>query len=177
LHRADRFATIHAGTQHHENPEDAKMLVNLAVPDFEVPATGGKTFRLSAHRDSPLVIYFYPKDDTPGCTTEGAAFRDLRPGFLEHGCEIFGVSRDTLASHERFKAKMAFTFELLSDTDEIVCNMFGVMKMKNMYGKQVRGIERSTFLIDRAGVVRQEWRGVKVPDHAEEVLAAVKALG
>jgi len=152
------------------------MLENLPVPDFAVPATGGKTFRLSAHKGSPLVIYFYPKDDTPGCTTEGAAFRDLRPDFLKEGCEIFGVSRDTINSHEKFKAKMAFTFDLLSDTEEIVCNMFGVMKMKNMYGKQVRGVERSTFLIDKAGVVRKEWRGVKVPGHVEEVLAAVKAL-
>jgi peroxiredoxin Q/BCP len=152
------------------------MLENLPVPDFAVPATGGKTFRLSAHKGSPLVIYFYPKDDTPGCTTEGAAFRDLRPEFLEEGCEIFGVSRDTINSHEKFKAKMGFTFDLLADTEEIVCNMFGVMKMKNMYGKQVRGVERSTFLIDKAGVVRKEWRGVKVPGHVEEVLAAVKAL-
>ena len=152
------------------------MLENLPVPDFEVPATGGKTFKLSAHRGSPLVLYFYPKDNTPGCTTEGAQFRDLHPEFRKLGCEIYGVSRDSIKSHEKFKAKMAFTFELLSDTDEAVCNMFGVMKMKNMYGKQVRGIERSTFVIDKAGVVRKEWRGVKVPGHVEEVLAAVKAL-
>ncbi len=152
------------------------MLENLPVPDFEVPATGGKTFKLSAHRGNPLVIYFYPKDDTPGCTTEGAQFRDLHPEFRKLGCEIYGLSRDTIASHEKFKAKMAFTFELLSDGDEAVCNMFGVMKMKNMYGKQVRGVERSTFLIDKAGVVRREWRGVKVPGHVDEVLAAVKAL-
>jgi peroxiredoxin Q/BCP len=123
------------------------------------------------------VIYFYPKDDTPGCTTEGAAFRDLYPEFQRLGCDIFGVSRDSLASHEKFKAKMAFPFDLLSDADEAACNMFGVIKMKNMYGKQVRGIERSTFLIDAQGVVRKEWRGVKVPGHAEEVLAAVKGLG
>lgn len=152
------------------------MLENLPVPDFEIPATGGKSFKLSAHRGSPLVIYFYPKDDTPGCTTEGAQFRDLHPEFRKLGCEIYGLSRDTLASHEKFKAKMGFTFELLSDTDEAVCNMFGVMKMKNMYGKQVRGVERSTFLIDKAGVVRKEWRGVKVPGHVDEVLAAAKAL-
>lgn len=153
------------------------MLENLPVPDFEVPATGGKTFKLSAHRGNPLVIYFYPKDDTPGCTTEGAQFRDLHPEFRKLGCEIYGLSRDTIASHEKFKAKMAFTFELLSDTDEAICNMFGVMKMKNMYGKQVRGVERSTFLIDKTGVVQKEWRGVKVPGHVDEVLAAVKALG
>jgi len=151
-------------------------LETLPVPEFEVPSTGGKTFKLSAHRGSPLVIYFYPKDDTPGCTTEGANFRDLHPEFRKLGCEIFGVSRDTIASHEKFKAKMGFTFDLLSDGDEAVCNMFGVMKMKNMYGKQVRGVERSTFLIDKAGVVRKEWRGVKVPGHVDEVLAAVKVL-
>ncbi len=153
------------------------MLENLAVPDFEIPATGGRPFRLSAHQGHPLVIYFYPKDDTPGCTTEGTQFRDLLPEYRKLRCEVFGLSRDSLASHERFKAKMGFNFELLSDADETVCNMFGVMKMKNMYGKQVRGVERSTFLIDSDGVVRQEWRGVKVPGHADEVLAAVKALG
>jgi len=152
-------------------------LENLPVPDFEIPATGGQTFRLSAHKGHLLVIYFYPKDDTPGCTTEGVQFRDLHPEFRKLGCEIFGVSRDTLASHEKFKAKMAFTFELLSDTDETICNMFGVMTMKNMYGKQVRGVERSTFLIDETGLVRREWRGVKVPGHADEVLAAAKAPG
>jgi peroxiredoxin Q/BCP len=153
------------------------MLESLTVPDFELPSTGGKAFRLSALKGRAVVIYFYPKDDTPGCTTEGAAFRDLYPEFQRLGCDIFGVSRDSLASHEKFKAKMAFPFDLLSDADEAACNMFGVIKMKNMYGKQVRGIERSTFLIDAQGVVRKEWRGVKVPGHAEEVLAAVKGLG
>jgi peroxiredoxin Q/BCP len=152
------------------------MLENLPVPDFSVPGTSGKTFRLSEHKGRALVIYFYPKDDTPGCTTEGAQFRDLMKEFEALGCDIYGVSRDSLASHEKFKAKMAFPFELLSDADEAVCNMFGVIKMKNMYGKQVRGIERSTFLIDKDGVVRKEWRGVKVPGHADEVLAAAKAL-
>lgn len=152
------------------------MLENLPVPDFSAPGTSGKTFRLSEHKGRALVIYFYPKDDTPGCTTEGAQFRDLMKEFEALGCDIYGVSRDSLASHEKFKAKMAFPFELLSDTDEAVCNMFGVIKMKNMYGKQVRGIERSTFLIDKDGVVRKEWRGVKVPGHADEVLAAAKAL-
>ena len=152
------------------------MLENLPVPDFSVPGTSGKTFRLSEHKGRALVIYFYPKDDTPGCTTEGAQFRELMKEFEALGCDIYGVSRDSLASHEKFKAKMAFPFELLSDADEAVCNMFGVIKMKNMYGKQVRGIERSTFLIDKDGVVRKEWRGVKVPGHADEVLAAAKAL-
>ena len=152
------------------------MLENLPVPDFQVASTGGKTFRLSEHKGKPLVIYFYPKDDTPGCTTEGAQFRDLHGEFTRLGCEVYGVSRDTIASHEKFKAKMAFPFELLSDGDEALCNMFGVIKMKNMYGKQVRGIERSTFVIDAKGIVRKEWRGVKVPGHADEVLAAVKAI-
>lgn len=152
------------------------MLENLPVPDFQVASTGGKTFKLAEHKGKPLVIYFYPKDDTPGCTTEGAQFRDLHGEFTRLGCEVYGVSRDTIASHEKFKAKMAFPFELLSDGDEALCNMFGVIKMKNMYGKQVRGIERSTFVIDAKGIVRKEWRGVKVPGHADEVLAAVKAI-
>jgi peroxiredoxin Q/BCP len=152
------------------------MLKDLEVPDFTVPATSGKPFTLASNRGRNLVIYFYPKDDTPGCTTEGAQFRDLHAQFAALECDVVGVSRDSLASHERFKAKMAFPFELLADTDEVVCNLFGVIKMKNMYGKQVRGIERSTFLIDRAGVVRQEWRGVKGPGHADEVLAAAKGL-
>jgi peroxiredoxin Q/BCP len=152
------------------------MLENLPVPDFTAPTTSGKTFTLSAMKGRKVALYFYPKDDTPGCTTEGAAFRDLYAQFQAAGCEVVGVSRDTLASHEKFKAKMAFPFELLADTDEAVCNMFGVIKLKNMYGKQVRGIERSTFLIDGAGVCRKEWRGVKVPGHVDEVLAAAQAL-
>ena len=153
------------------------MLENLPVPDFSVPSTSGKTFTLSAKQGNSVVIYFYPKDDTPGCTTEGANFRDLIAEFTALGCVIVGVSRDTIVSHEKFKAKMTFPFELLADTDEAMCTMFGVMKMKNMYGKQVRGVERSTFLIDKAGVLRREWRGVKVPGHVDEVLAAVKSLG
>ena len=152
------------------------MLENLAVPDFSLPATGGRTFSLSALKGRKLVVYFYPKDDTPGCTVEGAAFRDRYTDFQAAGCEIVGVSRDSLASHERFKAKMAFPFDLLADTDEAACTMFGVIKLKNMYGKQVRGIERSTFLIGADGVMRKEWRGVKVPGHVDEVLAAVQAL-
>ena len=153
------------------------MLENLPVPDFSAASTAGAAFKLSDHAGKPLVIYFYPKDDTPGCTTEGAAFRDLHAEFQALNCSVFGVSRDSIASHEKFRAKMSFPFHLLSDPDESVCNMFGVMKMKNMYGKQVRGVERSTFLIDGKGVLRQEWRGVKVPGHAEAVLAALKALG
>jgi peroxiredoxin Q/BCP len=152
------------------------MLENLTVPELEAPATGGKTFRLSTARGQPLVLYFYPKDNTPGCTDEGGQFRDLHGEFERLGCSVYGVSRDSIKSHEGFKAKMSFPFELLSDPDEVLCQMFGVMKMKNMYGKQVRGIERSTFVIDAAGKLRKEWRGVKVPGHAAEVLEFVKTL-
>ncbi len=153
------------------------MLENLKVPDFEAAATSGRTFKLSEQRGRPFVLYFYPKDDTPGCTDEGAQFRDLFARFQDAGCDVYGVSRDSLRSHEGFKAKMNFPFDLLSDPDEKMCEMFGVIKMKNMYGKKVRGIERSTFVIDRDGVVRKEWRGVKVPGHAQEVLDFVKELG
>ena len=145
-------------------------------PDFELPGTSGITFKLTAQRGHPVVLYFYPKDNTPGCTTEGQNFRDLHAQFLKRHCAVFGVSRDSLKSHENFKAKMAFPFELLSDAEEAACKLFGVIKMKNMYGKQVRGIERSTFVIDAKGVLRHEWRGVKVPGHAQEVLDVVKAL-
>ena len=151
-------------------------MLNEPVPDFELPATGGKTFRLSSVHGTPLAIYFYPKDNTPGCTTEGLQFRDLHPQFVKLGCEIYGVSRDSLKSHENFKAKMNFPFELLSDADETACKLFDVIKMKNMYGKKVRGIERSTFVIDAQGIVRREWRGVKVPGHAQEVLEFLKSI-
>jgi peroxiredoxin Q/BCP len=152
------------------------MLENLTVPDFELPSTGDKTFRLSQQRGRTLVLYFYPKDNTPGCTEEGIQFRDRYTEFQNANCSIYGISRDSVRSHEGFKAKMTFPFDLLSDADERVCEMFGVMKMKNMYGKKVRGVERSTFVIDRAGVVRKEWRGVRVPDHAQAVLDVVKTL-
>ena len=151
-------------------------MLNKAVSDFSLPGTGAKTFRLSESKAKLLVIYFYPKDNTPGCTTEGLNFRDLHPEFRGAGCEIVGISRDSLKSHENFKAKMGFPFELLSDEDEKVCNLFGVIKMKNMYGKQVRGIERSTFVLDAKRVLRREWRGVKVPGHVQEVLDFVKAV-
>ena len=151
-------------------------LVGLKVPDFEIASTGNRTFKLSAVLGRPLVLYFYPKDNTPGCTTEGQEFRDLYGEFARCGCAVYGVSRDSIKSHEGFKAKMSFPFELLSDPDEKVCTLFGVMKMKNMYGKQVRGVERSTFVIDQAGVVRMEWRGLKVPGHAREVFEFVKSL-
>jgi peroxiredoxin Q/BCP len=148
---------------------------NKPLADFTAASTGGD-FTLSQHRGHPVVLYFYPKDNTPGCTTEGGDFRDLHTGFKKARAVVLGISRDSLKSHEGFKAKMGFPFELISDPDEKLCAQFGVMKMKNMYGKQVRGIERSTFLIDGNGAVVREWRGVKVPGHAAEVLAAVAAL-
>ena len=152
------------------------MKLDQAVPDFSLPATGGTDFQLSAQRGRSLVIYFYPKDSTPGCTTEAAQFRDHHADFAKLGCDIYGVSRDSLKSHENFKTKLALPFELLVDADETACTLFGVIKLKNMYGKQVRGIERSTFLIDGKGVLRREWRAVKADGHAAEVLAAVKSL-
>jgi peroxiredoxin Q/BCP len=151
-------------------------LLGKAVKDFSVPSTGGGEFRLSEHRGKKLVLYFYPKDNTPGCTAEGADFRDRHKAFRKAGAEILGVSRDSLKSHEGFKAKMKFPFELLSDAGEELCAQFGVIKMKNMYGKKVRGIERSTFVIDGEGRLAREWRGVKVPGHVEEVLRFVEAL-
>jgi peroxiredoxin Q/BCP len=146
------------------------------VADFSVPATGGLDFKLSAHRGHTVVLYFYPKDSTPGCTTEGADFRDRHDAFVRAGAVVAGVSRDSLKSHEGFKAKMAFPFELLSDADEKLCAQFAVIKLKNMYGKKVRGIERSTFVIDAKGRLVREWRGVKVPGHVDEVLAFVQSL-
>jgi peroxiredoxin Q/BCP len=147
-----------------------------AVKDFSLPSTGGGTFKLSDQRGKTLVVYFYPKDNTPGCTVEGTDFRDRHKEFARAGAQVVGVSRDSLKSHEGFKAKMKFPFELLSDVDETVCAQFGVMKMKNMYGKKVRGIERSTFVITGDGAIAREWRGVKVPGHAQEVLDFVKTL-
>ncbi len=146
------------------------------IADFTLPATGGGTFQLSKSKSKTVVLYFYPKDNTPGCTTEGQQFAELHKQFAKAGVEVFGVSRDSLKSHENFKAKMGFPFDLLSDEDEEVCTLFGVIKMKNMYGRQVRGIERSTFVLDRNGTIRREWRGVKVPGHAQEVLDFVATL-
>jgi peroxiredoxin Q/BCP len=151
-------------------------MLDTKLPDFSLPATGGTTFKLAEQAGKVVVIYFYPKDSTPGCTTEGQNFRDLHAEFAAAGAVVLGISRDSLKSHENFKAKQAFPFELGSDADETVCNLFAVMKMKNMYGKQVRGVERSTFVIDRSGVLRREWRGVKVPGHVQEVLDFVKTL-
>ena len=150
-------------------------VVGLAVPEFEAEATGGAV-SLSALKGRKVVLYFYPKDNTPGCTVEGQNFRDRHADFRAAGAEVFGISRDSLRSHEGFKSKMGFPFELISDPDEKLCAMFDVVKMKNMYGKQVRGIERSTFLIDAGGRVAREWRGVKVPGHVDEVLEAARAL-
>jgi len=152
------------------------VMLNQPVPDFQLPATSGKNFQLSDYIGKTVVIYFYPKDSTPGCTTQGMQFRDTYPQFQQENAEIFGVSRDSLKSHENFKAKFTFPFELLSDSEEAACTLFGVMKMKNMYGKQVRGIERSTFVIDKNGVLIKEWRGVKVDGHAEEVLNFIRSL-
>ena len=151
-------------------------MLNQPVPDFELPSTSDRMFRLSAATGKKLVIYFYPKDNTPGCTIEGQEFRDAYPEFTRLGCEIVGISRDSLKSHESFKEKMNFPFELLSDAEETACRLFDVIRMKNMYGKQRRGIERSTFLIDEEGVLRHEWRGVKVAGHVQEVREKVKIL-
>lgn len=153
----------------------AKIAMGQPVPDFEAASTGG-VFRLSEQRGSIVVLYFYPKDQTPGCTTEGADFAAAHAKFRRAGAVVVGISRDSLKSHDNFKTKMGFPFELISDPDELVCELFGVMKLKNMYGKQVRGIERSTFVINAAGELAREWRGVKVPGHVDEVLAAVKEL-
>ena len=151
-------------------------MLNSPVTDFELPATSSKVFKLYEYAGKTLVIYFYPKDNTPGCTTQGMQFRDSYADFQAANAEIVGVSRDNLKSHENFKAKFSFPFELLADTEELACGIFGVMKMKNMYGKQVRGVERSTFVIDNNGVLVKEWRGVKVDGHALEVLNFIKTL-
>ena len=147
-----------------------------AVPDFTLPATGGVNFTLSTSQGKSLVIYFYPKDNTPGCTTESQQFRDLYPDFNKAGCEVVGISRDSIKSHENFKARFSLPFALLSDTEESVCKLFGVIKLKNLYGKQVRGIERSTFVLDSNGLLRHEWRGIKADGHAREVLQFVQPL-
>lgn len=152
------------------------IAVDQPVPDFTAAATGGADFTLSGLRGKKVVLYFYPKDNTPGCTTEGLQFRDLYPKFKKAGAEIVGVSRDSIRSHENFKAKLELPFPLLSDGDEQLCALFDVIKMKKMYGKEVRGIERSTFLIDADGILRRAWRGVKVPGHVDEILQAVQGL-
>lgn len=147
-----------------------------ALPDLELPATGGKSVKFSELRGKKRVLYFYPKDNTPGCTNENRDFCALHADFAAAGCAVFGISRDSLKSHDNFKAKLALPFDLLSDADEAACQAFGVIKMKTMCGRQVRGIERSTFVFDADGNLAREWRGVKVPGHAEEVLAFVRTL-
>lgn len=151
------------------------MTTTLTVPDFELPSTGNKTFKLSQHLNQTLIIYFYPKDATPGCTTQGQKFRDHYDEFKALNVEIVGVSRDTIRSHENFKAKYQFPFELLADTEEIACKIFDVVKMKKMYGKEVRGIERSTFILDAQGKIIKEWRGVKVDGHIQEILTFLRS--
>lgn len=150
--------------------------MNRVVGDFVCAATGDQEFRLKDQRGTAVVLYFYPKDSTPGCTTEGQDFRDLYPKFKRANAIVVGISRDSIGSHEKFKAKHDFPFELLADTDESLCQKFDVIKEKNMYGRKVLGIERSTFLLDDTGKLRAEWRKVKVKDHAQQVLEAVKNL-
>jgi peroxiredoxin Q/BCP len=153
-----------------------QVTVGKKVPAFSAAATGDQKIASKDLRGGPTVLYFYPRDDTPGCTLEGQDFRTNHARFRKLNTTVLGVSRDTVASHEKFKAKFKFPFELLSDTDEKLCKLFDVIKEKNMYGKKVFGIERSTFLIDSDGVLRREWRKVKVEGHVQEVLEAVKAL-
>jgi peroxiredoxin Q/BCP len=154
----------------------SEVSIGKKVPEFTLPATGDKELSLSDFAGRNLVLYFYPKDSTPGCTKEGQAFRDMYGQFQALNADILGVSRDGVKAHENFKAKQEFPFDLLSDKEETLCNLFDVIKEKNMYGRKVMGIERSTFLIDGEGVLRQQWRKVKVDGHAEEVLEALKAL-
>jgi peroxiredoxin Q/BCP len=150
--------------------------LNKPLPEFEALATGGVKFTPQAYAGRLVVLYFYPKDNTPGCTTEALQFRDRHKDFVKAGAVVFGVSRDNMTSHTKFKQNLELPFELIADTEEKLCHMFGVVKNKIMYGKKVKGIERSTFLIDAEGVLRAEWRGIKVAGHVDEVLKAVKGL-
>lgn len=154
----------------------ANTAIGSPVPDFSAPTTNDRTFTLSAQRGSKVVIYFYPKDNTPGCTTESQGFRDCMPAFEAANTLIVGVSRDSLRSHENFKAKQSLPFELITDPEERVCNLFAVIKLKKLYGREYLGVERSTFLIDCNGKLAREWRGVKVKGHVDEVLAAAQNL-
>ena len=154
----------------------SKIAIGKAVPDIELPATGDKKIKLSDYRGKPVILYFYPKASTPGCTQEGLDFSAAIGKFRRQSAVILGASRDSVKAQENFKLKQAFPFDLLSDADEGLCSAFDVIKMKNMYGKQVRGIERSPFLIDADGILRQAWRKVKVKGHVEEVLEALKSL-
>ncbi|TBV02603.1 peroxiredoxin [Phytopseudomonas dryadis] len=152
------------------------VALDTPVPDFTVTATGGRDVSLAELQGRQVVIYFYPKDNTPGCTTQGQGFRDRHQAFADANTLVFGVSRDSLKTHENFKAKQGFPFELISDKDESLCRLFDVIKPKKLYGKEYLGIDRSTFLIDKNGVLRQQWRGVKVPGHVDAVLAAAQSL-
>ncbi|OUD15717.1 peroxiredoxin [Thioflexithrix psekupsensis] len=152
------------------------MQIGDSLPQLSLPATSGRTIDLSQLKGQVIVLYFYPRDDTPGCTQEGQEFRDLYPDFLQHQIRLFGVSRDTVKKHEQFRVKYDFPFDLISDEQELLCQHFKVIKPKNMFGKMVTGIERSTFLFDREGILRQEWRKVKVPEHAKIVLEAAKNI-
>jgi len=152
------------------------VALDKPVPAFSLPVTGGGTWSLKDAAGTPLVLYFYPRDNTPGCTQEGKDFAASAAAFRKAGVVILGISADSLDSHEKFKAKMQFPFELLADTDQKACKLFDVIKEKSMYGKKFLGIERSTFLIDAKGVLRKEWRKVKVPGHVADALAAAKAL-
>lgn len=154
-----------------------QVTLGKAVPDFSLPSTAGADFRLRTARGGWLVLYFYPKDATPGCTTESAAFRDLHPQFVAAGAQVLGISRDSLASHAKFRQSLGLPFDLLSDAEESACRLFDVIREKNMYGRKVMGVERSTFLIDAKGVLRHEWRKVKVPGHAENVLETLRTAG
>jgi peroxiredoxin Q/BCP len=152
------------------------VAIGKKVPDFSLPATGGQTVTLSDYKGKNVVVYFYPKDSTPGCTTEGQDFRDRMATFRRRNTTLLGISRDSIQSHEKFKARQGFPFELLSDAGETVCRLFDVIREKNMYGRKVMGIERSTFLIDDRGLLRREWRKVRVKGHADEVLEAIREL-
>ena len=152
------------------------VVVNKPLPEFEAMATSDTKVTQTSHLGQALILYFYPKDNTPGCTTEAMQFRDKYKDFVKAGAVVYGVSRDNMKSHDDFKAKLELPFELIADTEEKMCHMFGVVKNKIMYGKKVKGIERSTFLIDPEGVLRAEWRGIKVAGHVDEVLKAVKLL-
>ena len=153
-----------------------EISIGIKCPNFEAKATGDKTIKLSEFKGQYVVLYFYPKDSTPGCTQEGQDFRDNMDAFTRLNTVILGVSRDSLKSHENFKCKQAFPFDLISDTDEALCQLFDVIKMKNMYGKQVQGIERSTFLIDPEGVLQREWRKISVKGHSAQVLSALNEI-
>lgn len=152
----------------------AGIAVGKKVPAFKVAATGGVTIASRDLRGGKFVLYFYPRDNTPGCTVEGTDFRDLHNEFRRRNVTVFGVSRDSLKSHEGFKSKFRFPFELIADPDETLCNLFDVIRDKNMYGKKVRGIERSTFLVDENGVLLREWRKLRVDGHAREVLDSLE---